>query len=100
MHAYPSRRLTQLTLLALVAFAAWSTVPTPVEAAPKRRVVRKAPRKPVAKKATTAAPTGKAARGDYVVAIVNNDPVTNFEVNHHANDMAREMAANGGQTPA
>ncbi len=56
------------------------------------------------KKARKAAPAAtapaKSATGDYVVAMVNSVPVTNYEVNLQARELAQQLTQNKAQVPA
>ncbi len=56
------------------------------------------------KKARKAAPVAtapaKSATGDYVVAMVNSVPVTNYEVNLQARELAQQMTQNKAPVPA
>lgn len=57
-------------------------------------------RKARASKAAPAAATSVApSRGDYIVAVVNNEPVTNHEVNLRAAVLAKQLASNKTAVP-
>ena len=49
--------------------------------------------------ATKKAPQASSRSGDYIVAIVNSEPVTNHEVNRRASMLAQQLAANKVAVP-
>ncbi|MDO4795966.1 MAG: peptidylprolyl isomerase [Brachymonas sp.] len=59
-------------------------------------------KKPVAKPqaAATVPAQAQQAVGDYVVALVNSAPVTNYEVNLQARELAQQLAKNKAPVPA
>lgn len=57
-------------------------------------------RQPQPQAAASAAASGKQAVGDYVVALVNSVPVTNYEVNLQARELAQQLARNKVPVPA
>ncbi len=80
---------TSTATLAMVALLALTAVPAQ---AAKARATRKAATPPPA--------STPAARGDYVVALVNSEPVTNHEVNQRAQEVAQQLSRQGGKLPA
>ena len=81
-----------LTMMALAGMAT-----DPVQAAKKRPAKR-----PVSSSIANkpAASDGKSAGGDYVVAVVNSDPVTNHEVNQRAQELAQQLTRQHGKLPS
>lgn len=74
----------------------------PNSKASKTRATKRNVKKPVAKPqaATTAPAKAQQAVGDYVVALVNSVPVTNYEVNMQARELAQQLAKNKAPVPA
>ncbi|MDO4769184.1 MAG: peptidylprolyl isomerase [Brachymonas sp.] len=68
----------------------------------KARATKRNVKKPAAKPQAAAAAPAQAqqAVGDYVVALVNSAPVTNYEVNLQARELAQQLAQNKAPVPA
>lgn len=86
---------TGTTALAMVALLAMTAVPAQ---AAKTRAAKKAAPSPAA--STPAASGSKSAMGDYVVAVVNSEPVTNHDVNQRAQELAQQLARQGRKPPS
>ena len=83
---------TVLTMIALVGMA------TDPEQAAKKRPAKRPVSASIANKPT--ASDGKSAGGDYVVTVVNSDPVTNHEVNQRAQELAQQLTRQHGKLPS
>lgn len=82
-HSLAQARPGALALALLLGLSA-ATLPAQAQTAAKTRSA----------KATTKAPVASSRSGDYIVAIVNSEPVTNHEVNRRAAMLAQQLAAN------
>ena len=83
------------TVLTMIALAGMAT--DPVQAA-KKRPAKRPVSASIANKPT--ASDGKSAGGDYVVTVVNSDPVTNHEVNQRAQELAQQLTRQHGKLPS
>ena len=80
-------RTGALTLAILLGFSA-AALPAQAQTAGKSKTA-----------ATKKAPQASSRSGDYIVAIVNSEPVTNHEVNRRASMLAQQLAANKVAVP-
>ena len=92
---------TAMAILATLLCTGTAQAQTPQKTKAATNSTKKVPRKtPRTAPRTTSQATPRTAVGDYVVAMVNSVPVTNYEVNLHARELAQKLAQNKTPVPA
>ena len=92
---------TAMAILATLLGTGTAQAQTPQKTKAATNSTKKVPRKtPRTAPRTTSQATPRTAVGDYVVAMVNSVPVTNYEVNLHARELAQKLAQNKTPVPA